>query len=920
MRPDTLRLTAEDLPPPRHTRAPAAAPDAPLGVPLAEARDPRLVGGKAANLSRLLAFGMPVPDGFVITEHARRLFLDDGGLQPLVDGLCGRLGERSPAAQRAAAETIAAIVRAEPLPARVIEAMRDARPLAGPGTLIVRSSAAGEDSASASYAGQLDSVPDVAGEPALALAVKRVWASRWSARALAYEAASGVALEGMGVIVQRQVNAAVSGVLFTEAPDDATRMLLEYCGGMGDALVSGAVNPGRVRIAGDGAWMREAGPDVPAPEDALLLDDARMQTLARLARDIERRFGAPQDIEWTIDRDGRIWIVQTRPITSAAAPRRTPPHPVAPGRTPILWSNANVNENFPQPISPLLYSIAGAGYYHYFRNLGRGFGIPDRRLAVMEPSLRRIIGVHGARMYYNLTSIHGVLREAPFGGLLTASFNAFVGAEDTAPAPVAATWATRARSRLSQLRELTVIAAKTTWQYLFLTRRVERFEARADAFAERTHPDRLATRPAPDLLDDFRAFLDIRCHRWNDAALADAGSMVCYGLLQRLLARACPGDDQQALHNTLLKALPALVSGMPPLRLWDLSRAIRADAALQELFDTSPPAAVLDTLAREPRFAAFHAALQQYLDDWGFRCSAELMLTVPGFQEDPEPVVHLLKAYAALDGPSPAEQLRRQAAERVEATARVRRALRWRPLFGWLPLPTQEMAVSVVLRWTQTSIQLRERARLKQALLYSRLRRVALAIGDRLVVQGRLAARDDVFFLTADEIDALLSGHAMFPDHTCALVDLRRRAHAAVTAVTPPDALHLGFGEYFTAGDAAGEARLPDAHATGVGACGGTITGRAAVLDAVTESHRIRPGDVLVTRQTDPGWGPVFPLISGLVIERGGMLSHGAIIAREFGIPSVVGVKDATRRIPDGARITVDGDRGRVLIVGGSAC
>jgi rifampicin phosphotransferase len=915
MTPHTGRLSVDDLCAPRRALAAVAEPDAQLGMPLAEACDPRLAGGKAANLSRLLALGMPVPDGFVVTEHARRLFLEEGGLQPLVDELCRNLAGRAPAAQRSVAETIAAIVREEPLPERVLDVLRDACRLAGPGTFIVRSSAAGEDSASASFAGQLDSVADVTDERALRLALKRVWASRWSTRALAYEAASGVALEGMGVIVQRQAHAAVSGVLFTAAPDDPSCMLLEYCGGMGDALVSGEVNPGRLRIACDGSWTREAAPDVPVPGEALLLNDARIRTLARLALDIERGFGVPQDIEWTIDRDARLWIVQSRPITRGAARATSEAR-----RGHVVWSNANVNENFPHPISPLLYSIASTGYYHYFRNLGRAFGISGRRLALMDPSLRRIIGVHNARMYYNLTSIHCVLREAPFGDLLTASFNSFVGAPDTPAAPGVATFATRARSRLSQAGELAVVVAKVTWQYVFLTRRVERFEARASAFAERTYPDRLATRPAADLLDDFRAFLEIRCHRWNDAALADAGSMVCYGLLQRLLARAFPDDDQQALHNTLLKALPDLVSGMPPLKLWELSRAIRADTALKRLFDTAPPASVLDTLAREPRFAAFHSAVRQYLDDWGFRCSAELMLTVPGLQEDPAPVVDLLKAYAALEGPSPADQLRRQAAGRVDATARVRRALRWRPLVGWLPLPTQEMAVSLVLRWTQTSIQLRERARLKQALLYSRLRHVALAIGDRLVAQGRLAARDDVFFLTAGEIDALLAGDTMFPDHVHALVNLRRDAHAAVTAVVPPDTLRLGFGEYFTGAEAAdGPMPHDDASATGIGACGGAVTGRAAVLEAVTDSHRIHPGDVLVTRQTDPGWAPVFPLISGLVIERGGMLSHGAIIAREFGIPSVVGVKDATRRIPDGAHITVDGDRGRVTIVKGAA-
>ncbi|MBA2302605.1 MAG: hypothetical protein H0W08_08220, partial [Acidobacteria bacterium] len=161
----------------------------------------------------------------------------------------------------------------------------------------------------------------------------------------------------------------------------------------------------------------------------------------------------------------------------------------------------------------------------------------------------------------------------------------------------------------------------------------------------------------------------------------------------------------------------------------------------------------------------------------------------------------------------------------------------------------------------------------------------------------------------------IASGGEMFPDHIARLVALRREAHASLSEQTPPDSLRLPAGAYF---DASGLAATGVAGADhneqlrGVGACGGTKTAAAAILLDVTDSHRLRPGDILVTRQTDPGWGPIFPLISGLVIERGGMLSHGAIIAREFGIPSVVGVRDATRLIPHGGFITVDGDRGLV--------
>ncbi len=252
----------------------------------------------------------------------------------------------------------------------------------------------------------------------------------------------------------------------------------------------------------------------------------------------------------------------------------------------------------------------------------------------------------------------------------------------------------------------------------------------------------------------------------------------------------------------------------------------------------------------------------------------------------------------------------------MRETARVLCALRRKRVSRWIPFLSQAAVVRVILRWTQRCIQLRERARLKQALLYSRLRRVSLALGERLVEQDRIDRPDDIFFLDIDEAALLASGGEMFPDHVKPLVDLRRKAHAAMSAATPPDSLDLEWGEYLSgsAGASNSEFDLEEEALRGVGACGGSTTASAAILLDVTESDRLRAGDVLVTRQTDPGWGPIFPLISGLVIERGGMLSHGAIIAREFGIPSVVGVRDATRRIAHGSPITVDGDRGVVRV------
>jgi pyruvate,water dikinase len=881
---------------------------------LGDAGVPSRAGGKASSLARLRAAGLPVPDGFVVTREAFDAFLDAAALRDPIAAIVAGLDTPAPDRLRAAAAEIRRLVTGAGLPEPIAAEVRARRERLGRGTpLAVRSSAVGEDSPRASFAGQLDSILHVTTPGELERALFACWASYWSERALAYRLAGRGRLDGMAVLIQALVQSRVSGVLFTAPPvpgvGEPDELVVEYGAGWGDAIVAGRVNPGRAALARDGrAWRILARPDEWAPElDAVFPSAPGMLELAGAAAAIESVLGRRQDVEWTLDGQGRLAILQARPITTATAP---------PGAPPVLWSNANINENFPAPVSPLLYSIAAFGYYHYFRNLGRAFGISSRRLRRMEPALRHLVGVHGARLYYNLSSVHAVLRMAPFGESLAEFFNRFVGADRLAPRPPEADART---GRLRQAGELASIALKTTWQYLRLGRRVAAFERQVDAFAARTRPEELAGRPLGALAADLRAFLEIRAN-WTNAALADAASMVCYGLLERLLRRAFPAEDQAALHNTLLKGLPGLVSSEPALRLFELARQARGTPGLAAVFARGDGEAIRAALDGDPRAADLRDAFAAFVEQWGFRCSGELMLTVPSFQERPAALLELLAVYVVAGSESPAEVLRRQQAAREAETARVLAVLRGRPVWRALPLLRQSHVVRLVLGATQRAVAYRERARLKQALAYSRCRRIALALGDRLVERGWLDAREDVFFLTWPELDALAAGIAMFPHRVPELVALRRSEHAELSAMTPPDTFVLPEGTYLPVqGVRLLDVPLADdpvLELSGVPACGGRVTAPASVLADVAEAGRLRAGDVLVTRQTDPGWGPIFPLVGGLVIERGGMLSHGAIIAREFGVPAVVGVPGATGRIPSGAVVEVDGDRGRVRVRG----
>jgi len=899
-------------------RAAPALQSASYIVPLDRATLLDLVGGKAHNLYSVLELGLRVPQGFVITTKAFEAHLEENDLVVRVEALSQRKTEPLSShchlvRDRQLSARIHDLIVNTPLSPELCNLLGSAaEELLNRGPVVVRSSAVGEDSVRASFAGQFDSFLHVRTLAGLEKALLDCWASCWSERAIAYRAARGLEFSGMGVVVQTQVDALASGVLFTRTTEGT--ILVEHTSGLGDALVSGAINPGRFVLRRDGNGLRvlSAGEQSIKKIENLLFSRFRLTELAGMAATLEAGLGGPQDVEWAIDRSGLLYIVQSRPITATPA---ISAHPIGP---PVRWSDANVNENFPAPISPFLYSFASAGYAHYFRNLARAFGLSRSRIVEMDDALRHIIGVHGARMYYNLTNIHTVLRMAPFGDALVTAFNSFVGSGGSFGAPA------RARtSRLGELAELVVIAAKIAWLYLFLGRRVASFERLVDDFAKRTEPQRLAVLSLSDLRLLLNELMDIRCHRWTNASLADAAAMVCYAMLRRLVQQANDGKASGA-HNTLLKAIPQLVSGEPVQQLWELSRAVRADAVLRTLFE-SDAESVVNQIAVNPELAGFRAQFDQYLQRWGFRCSAELMLTVPSFQEQPALLVDTIRAYARRDCESPAAALSRQLAEREQETRCLLRKLRGRPITRWLPFVSRAAVLRNVLRWTHAAIAYRERARLKQALLYSRCRRLALALGDQLRARGYLAEPDDVFWLTVAEVEELAAGNAMFPHHVQELTALRKRAHERLAATHPANDFTLPEGEYLPL-DADlhfGEVTSQRDDSTfgdsrtlrGVGACGGRVAGRAVVLRDASEAGCLGGEDILVTRQTDPGWASVFFLIKGLVIERGGMLSHGAIVAREFGIPCVVGVPQATRELFQAGQIEVDGDRGEVHVL-----
>ncbi|MBM4253004.1 MAG: CDP-archaeol synthase [Deltaproteobacteria bacterium] len=757
-------------------------------------------GGKAQGLAHLIANGLPVPDGLVILPSA---FSPSGRLRKVV----------------------------------VRELRRKLVTLGD--EVIVRSSACGEDSTTASFAGILSSHRSPNDIDSVLAAIYTCRESLKTARAIEYQRTHGQ-LGGLGIIVQAYIPPLAAGVAFTSSPvalpydgDSSEWMLIESVAGDNAKLVDGSATPTRV------AFHTQHG--IKVLDGSLTIAIDKINQVIDLLRIIGQ--DGPRDVEWIIDAQGRPWIVQSRPITT---------------NTPVVWSNANIAENYPSPAPPLQFSIVRAGYYHYFRKMALLIGMPRDRVQAKDHVLHDVVGLHGARLYFNLTNIYNLCTELPFAKAVCTAFDQFMGVSPDVRAEA------RVEEQGADLFTALKIAVLATIAWWMLPLRVARFERLADTYCRKDLPDgAVASWPVLD-------FLDIRFNKWWLISVGDLCTMVDSAIVSYLLKRWHLAE----LQADLLAGIPDLVSARPGKQIWALAEQVRRGLPID-----SPE---------------MRTRIEQFVRDYGFRCSEELMLTSPSLTA--EDVTNMIRAYLSANLENPEHLEKRQS----EIFAR-----------AWQRLESLGLVRRNVLRYfvraTRKAVSLRERARFQQARLYKRFGAHLVKLGAALKARDLISEADDVYFLNHDELATLVTAGRS--------VDVagRRADFSAASSIIPPGHFVLAQGARFepvfeisplTGGQVSQFAGTP--------ASGGRTSGSAVVTNRVREISGAR--SVVVTSQTDPGWAPYMPMIKGLVVERGGLLSHGAIIAREYGIPAVIGVSHATDLIADGTDIEVDGDRGIVHV------
>jgi pyruvate,water dikinase len=865
----------------------------PLTLPLTACDDPSLVGGKAAGLSRLIHHGFRVPPGVCLTTEAYRRSLSEWGINPRERWREALSGPES-AQHRLLTKCSAAILKSS-VPEEFLRSVREtlAQLSVSESTLLaIRSSATDEDGIHASFAGLYETQLGVPLQ-GIGEAIKECWASVWREKVLKYHLRLGLGdmVPEMAVIIQPVLAASAAGVAFSQHPlsGHRDRVAINAVLGIAAPLVSGEVTPDQfvIQVTRGPETFRVLERTIAQKESATRLSaegvrdeplstedmttpaltDEEAVGLARLIKDVERALHRPVDVEWAIA-DGATWFLQARAITQGQ------PHDELREDT-CTWSRANFKETLPELPSPL-----GLSFVQEFMEttILRQY----RDLGCTIPSGLSAVRIIRGRPFINVSLFQSFTVQ--LGGnpaLITEQMGGEAG--PLAGGPSRLPWWRLIRAAFRMERKIRRAA-----------RRAPAWFAEMKRMTEGLNQDSLRTATPAELLGRLDA-LGQRLQAGDLTLAIVAGVAQALQALEFLMKRWV-GEGWRARLNASLEGLGTVISAQQILRLRDLADVARGEPSVMAYFHTKP--LELQSLRLKLAGTYFLQAFDAYLLEFGHRAIGESDVMSPRFWESPGSLLEVIRSH--LEGPpaKPVDDLLRQRAAACDAALR-----QIRVAFGWrLPL-------WAAFRWWYRRLcrylALREANRHHLMYFTAATRRLTLLLGEQFATHGLLSLNNDIFFLTPDEIRACATGEVK---DWRAMVAARRAERARHAEQSVSDLVVPGGLPAFVTGgsDKTGGAL------TGIPISTGYAEGPVRLVLTPEQAGRVGRGEILVLPVIDPGMTPLFGLAAGLIVEMGGTLSHGAIIAREHGIPAVANVRNATRLLENGERVAVDATRGQI--------
>ena len=870
------------------------------------------VGGKGARLGALLGDGQPVPLFYCVTIQSFRRAIRSCHSE--FEKLTAHLGDAE--SDFECAEVAAAIrdlIAELAIPAEVEQAIRDMHRsvLAENVPCAVRSSISGEDGHRHSFAGMHDTFLDVRGLDAVIAAVRKVWISAWSDRGVFYRRQRNLSFAVIepAVVVQRLVTPTSSGIIFTcdPATGSTSQIVISAVRGRGESLVGGETTGELYHVdkqTGVGRTLQSR------PE--LGLTEQQLQQLWHSATNIESYFGRPQDIEFCFDTDGKLSVLQARDVVDPAE------YGPAAGNH-LVWDNSNIIESYSGVTTPMTFSFIRRAYSIVYYCFAEVMGIAPEKVRANRNAFENMLGYFRGRVYYNLKNWYRLVQLFPGYRYNSRFMESMMGLREPLSAEAAPDPPSRWRRWFVELPALLQLMARSAWNFGRIEKIVGRFQENFNRhYGDWSRIDFRRLKPH-ELHELYIRMEDTLLWNWKAPIINDFYVMVNYGILKKLCESWCD-DDSGTLQNGLVCGEKEIESAEPAKLLLELVAKVRNDPDLLELILGAPEHDLPELVAHDARFIEFATAIARYLELYGLRSVHELKLEANSFRDQPHLLYRLIRNSLTTTTQTTVDVEARQ--EQVRATAEKQAWEALRRSRSWVP---RRFIFARVLANARRGIRYRENMRLARTRIYGILRDMLRAMGEHFAREGILDDAADIFYLTIDEMWDFAKGTAVSTDLR-ALTTARKKEYERYRSelVPAPERRFDTYGMVYHRNmfRRSRPARSPDEITCsderftlkGMGCCPGVVEGPVAIMTDPTMADRPK-GSILVAERTDPGWVPLFPTFSGILIERGSMLSHSAIVAREMGIPTIVGIAGLTALLETGQRVRMDGRTGTVEIL-----
>ena len=849
-----------------------------------------LMGGKGAALS-LVSKSFSVPPFFVISPFA---------FQSIKKGKGGPTKESFELKDRAKEE------------------LEQALPLLKASSYAVRSSAMDEDGAEHSFAGQLESFLNVS-ESMIGQRALDVVASSRSGTVKTYR--SKHRLEGANlpcaVVVQKMLDPEMAGVVFSLDPvhPDRDEAIISATGGLADKLVSGELDGWTCSVSRErkGIFRQrkfQVHPGKGGEEREIHPTKKQIGQIVNLALSAEQFFGSPQDVEWAIEK-GKLYLLQARPITSLAwGNSDSPAFPATSLSTLTIWDNSNIVESYSGVTSPLTFTFARNAYTRVYVDFSRLMGVTGKEIEENRLVFAGMLGYIHGHVYYNLLNWYRALALFPGFSLNRSFMEQMMGVSKALPDDLAKKIAPGRESLWGKLFE-GIRFARTLFRLLgngmILSFRVESFYRHLHRILK-DPPVPLEKMGLQELGEYYRLLEKELLARWYTPIINDFLCMIAFGVTGKAMRKWCGDEQGPAILNDVLIGQGDIISAEPAHRIKEMARMVRDAGKNREK--------IQQRLERGDRaglelLPGLQESFDSYLEKFGDRCTEELKLESLTLRED------LASLLQAIGFTARREEIQSEGDQKTgKGKTSLCPSLRFHPY--------RRIVGGFLLRWTRRRIRDRENLRFQRTRVFGLVRRIVLEAGHRLVERGVLKNHRDVFYLEIEELMGVIEGTIVTYDLK-ALVALRKKQEKEFEKLGIPPNRFETYGailisllsEKIRFGQHRQRTSPPDQDGdirSGIGCSAGVVEAKVRVIQD-PRKETIRAGEILVARFTDPGWIALFSNAAGILVERGSLLSHSAIVSREMGIPAIVSIGGLMEWLETGDLVEMDGRTGQVRIL-----